>query len=131
MRYVRCPTCGTQMPDPDHMDPAELKAIRGIVGVKLKYQGPMPLTKFARLLKVSPRALDYYLAGKRVHPDGRTTAVDIPPLVAEKARELKNAQASAIPFPKKWEEQRVRMLNRRARFRAARDRRNAATEPPF
>lgn len=107
-RVHRCLYCGGKIDNPDFMEPLELKLVRGVVGNAKGYRAPMPLAKFARLVGVSPRSLDYYLAGER----------EIPPLVAREARRLEQLARNdpdSIRLPKKWEAQRVSWLRRRER----------------
>lgn len=124
LRVTRCPECGHVIEDPDHMDGLELRAIVGEVGVAKGYGGPMPLNKFARLCKIGPRALSYYLSGER----------PTPPLVAAQARRLRDTvrrDPAALVLPKRWEEQRRRVLRRKRAIEQARARRQASGEPPF
>jgi predicted transcriptional regulator len=125
-RKTRCPTCNQWMPDPDYMTPEQLKGIRGVVGIRLRYEGPMPKKRFCRYLHVSPRTLYNYEAG----------VTEIPSLVAQRARELRDDQT--LKLPKSWDDIRRRELEKKRKWRKRkeeRDRRklldDEGPEPPF
>lgn len=114
------------MPQPETMEPAELRVIRGLVGARLGYDGPMPRKYFCHWLCVSERSLYAY-------ERGHTT---IPPLVAKEAKRLRDDQT--LELPKEWKRRQGVLRARKERYRklvADRDRRIAAEsktpDPPF
>ena len=106
----RCPCCGAWMKLPETMAGLELRAIRGVVGVRLGYRGPMPQAKFCRWLFVSPRTLWNYEQGKTA----------IPPLVAKEARRLREDET--LQLPASWKRQQTRWLAQRDKARRIADR---------
>lgn len=119
---IPCPHCGQMMDDPEEMEPIELRAIRGLIGYRLGYGGPMPQGKLAALLDVAPRTLWNYEHDK-------TT---IPRHVARRARELREDQSlSWDHLPRRWKRQLDNTLSRRAYYKRRKAQRDATPEPPF
>lgn len=108
------------MPDPEEMHPAELRALRGLIGRRLDYPGPMPQGKLARLVHISPRAMWNYEHGER----------PIPLLIARAVRQLAHDPGlSWERLPKRWKAQLDRQKWRRRRARRRRERQEPRREP--
>jgi hypothetical protein len=115
------------MDDPEEMGPVELRAIRGLIGFRLGYGGPMPQGKMAALLDISPRTVWSYEHGQTL----------IPRHVARRARELRDDQSlSWDRLPRRWKRQLDNTLARRAYYKRRKAKRDAereaakATKPP-
>ena len=129
---MTCPLCegkGT-LKNPDWMDPAELKLLRGQLGWRLGYGGPMEWVDLAKLLGVTTRALRRYVSGERA-PNAA---------VVHRARELRDNPPARIPFAlakqrekrKRAKEQRVRYFERKGKADEALQQQLAeGEEPPF
>lgn len=74
-----CLKCGDEIRRDGLMHRAELRAIRGLLGVRGGHGAPLSQAAFAKLLGISPRGLRNYETGER----------RIPTPVAREARRLK------------------------------------------
>lgn len=127
---VRCECCGQRIPADWTLTGAQLKAIRGLLGWRLGWEGPLPQRVLARLLYVSPRTYWAYENGRSA----------IPQLTAREALRLKDDQTITERKLRRADlQKRNNTLARRKRYKArvearekaARADRKAAPDPPF